>query len=88
MGLAPQERDVHTLLRAFLRKVDAGQPPRYATFRDAWQELHFSLIYEVHSLAPHPGVQCSMRILLRACMSLSQGACCQWSMLRLGVPEF
>lgn len=52
MGLAPQEHDVHTLLRAFLRRVDAGQPPRYATFREAWQELHFSLIYEVPYLVP------------------------------------
>jgi hypothetical protein len=53
MGLAPQERDVHTLLRVFLRRVDAGQPPCYATFREAWQELRFSLIYEVSNLAAH-----------------------------------
>lgn len=46
-NLAPQEQDVHTLLRRFLLKVHAGSPLSYATFREAWQELHFSLIYEV-----------------------------------------
>ena len=54
MVLAPQERDVHMLLRTFLRKVDAGAPPAYATFRDAWQELSFTLVYEVHSWVPKP----------------------------------
>lgn len=46
-NLAPQEQDVHTLLRHFLLKVHAGRPLSYATFREAWQELQFSLIYEV-----------------------------------------
>ncbi len=46
-SLAPQEQDVHTLLRLFILKVHAGRPLSYATFREAWQELHFSLIYEV-----------------------------------------
>jgi hypothetical protein len=47
--LAPQEQDVHALLRLFLRKVDSGRPLAYPTFREAWQEMHFSLIYEVSS---------------------------------------
>ncbi|CAL8471007.1 g10549 [Coccomyxa elongata] len=54
-NLAPQEQDVHTLLRRFLLKVHAGSPLSYATFREAWQELHFSLIYEgclEHSTLP------------------------------------
>lgn len=47
-NLAPQEQDVHALLRLFLHKVDAGKPLTYATFREAWQEMHFSMIYEVN----------------------------------------
>ena len=43
----PQELDVEALLRQFLRKVDAGAPAKYATFRESWQEMHFSFIYEV-----------------------------------------
>jgi len=49
MGRAaePQELDVHALLRLFLSKVENGRPATFATFREAWQELRFSFIYEV-----------------------------------------
>ena len=43
----PQELDVQALLRLFLRKVDAGAPAGYATFRKCWQEMQFSFVYEV-----------------------------------------
>jgi hypothetical protein len=49
--LAPQEQDVQALLRLFLHKLDAGRPLAYATFREAWREMHFSLIYEVSTTA-------------------------------------
>ena len=43
----PQELDIHALLRLFVGKVDSGAPATYATFRESWQEMRFSLIYEV-----------------------------------------
>ncbi len=43
----PQELDIHALLRLFVSKVQNGAPATYATFREAWQELKFSFIYEV-----------------------------------------
>ena len=43
----PQELDVQALLRLFLRKVDAGAPAVYATFRECWQQMQFSFVYEV-----------------------------------------
>ena len=43
----PQELDIHALLRQFVGKVDSGAPATYATFRETWQEMKFSLIYEV-----------------------------------------
>lgn len=50
----PQELDVQALLRLFLRKVDAGAPAKYATFRECWQEMHFSFIYEVRRGSADP----------------------------------
>jgi len=46
-NLALPEQDVQALLRKFINKVDLGSPLSYATFREAWQDMHFSLIYEV-----------------------------------------
>lgn len=46
-SLALQEQDVQALLRSFIKKVDLGSPLSYATFREAWQDMHFSLVYEV-----------------------------------------
>ena len=43
----PQELDVQALLRLFLRRVDAGAPAGYATFRECWQQMQFSFVYEV-----------------------------------------
>ena len=44
-------KGLHSLIQ-----VGAGRPLRYATFREAWQELHFSLIYEVCVGAPAPSL--------------------------------
>ncbi len=45
----PQELDIHALLRLFVSKVQDGAPATYATFRETWQEMKFSFIYEVRA---------------------------------------
>ena len=49
--LDPLFHDVTALLLEFLLRVEQGQPPSLATFKQAWQDMHFSLVFEV-SLSP------------------------------------
>lgn len=41
---------MHALLHLFLSKVRSGAPATYVTFREAWQEINFSLVYEVRQV--------------------------------------
>ena len=50
----PQELDIHALLRLFVSKVQNGAPVTYATFRETWQEMKFSFIYEVSAKDDKP----------------------------------
>ncbi|KAK9830857.1 hypothetical protein WJX74_010579 [Apatococcus lobatus] len=40
------DRDVRTLVEAFAARVDSGSPASFACFKECWQKLHFSCVYQ------------------------------------------